>query len=847
MHPVDVSGLPLDAFTSAAVGMAVIDPASGCYLRVNPALCRMLRCDEADLLERTHGSITHEDDRAAYRERARALLEGEIDSWQVEKVIEAGDGEELWVRSSGSLIHDREGRPFFFTQYQDLSDRRRAEDALHHTDVRLHTAVANAPLVLFTLDRDGRVTFVEGGGMSSLPPPRTQPGESIFDVYSDQPEIERNTRRALAGETFSSVVEVRGVAFDTRYAPLHDDRGEVVGVVGTAVDATERVAAAREVESREARQSAIATLGQAALEGLDHDAVIERCAQAVTSCLGVEACGVFELTADRTGLALRAGAGWAPVPMGTEFLRADQSAFEQLLRTGEPIVIEDLSDSAELEGMEALRERSHRGVGLVCVGLPEGPAGVLVAASSERRSFADTELDFLKAIAHTIAASAALRRHEQEMRHRSLHDALTGLPNRTLLADRLEMALAEARRGHSQVGLLLLDLDDFKDINDTLGHETGDVVLSRLSARLAAAVRDSDTVARLGGDEFAVVVPFLEGPQAAELVARKLLDVVDEPVEVGGSPLHLAASVGVAIASGQDRGTGTLLRQADIAMYQAKRAGGGVAFYDPGRDVTSMRYLAAAGQLREGIERGQLVLHYQPCFELVTGAVRGIEALVRWQHPSHGLLAPDRFVPMAERAGLMAPMTREVLTRALDQRERLARLGFELGVSVNISPRSLEDETAKELVTAALASTGGPASRLELDITESAVVEDYERVAAAMAVLGATGVRFALDHFGTGHSSLSHLERLHPKLVKIDRSFTARLGDSRARALVGSMVELLKALGVTVVAQGVETEEQRVCLCELGCELAQGFHLARPMAAAQLERWLDERAAGSPL
>ncbi|MDQ3587798.1 MAG: PAS domain-containing protein, partial [Actinomycetota bacterium] len=239
----EAQGLPHDAFASAAVGMAVICPESGRYLRVNPALCRMLRREEADLLGSSHEALTHEDDRPAYRERARALLAGEIDWWQVEKVVEAGDGEELWVRSSGSLIHDREGRPFFFTQYQDLSDRRRAEAALHHTDVRLHTAVANAPLVLFTLDREGRVTFLEGGGVSSLPPPLTQPGESVFDVYADQPEIESNTRRALAGETFATTVEVRGVAYDTRYAPLYDDRGEIVGVVGTAVDATERVTA----------------------------------------------------------------------------------------------------------------------------------------------------------------------------------------------------------------------------------------------------------------------------------------------------------------------------------------------------------------------------------------------------------------------------------------------------------------------------------------------------------------------------------------------------------------------------------------------------------------------------
>lgn len=840
----EVQGLPLDAFASAAVGMAVICPESGRYLRVNPALCRMLRRDEADLLGRTHESLTHTDDRAAFRERARALLAGEIDWWQVEKVIEAGDGEQLWVRSSGSLIHDREGRPFFFTQYHDISDRRRAEEALHHSDVRLHTAVAKAPLVLFTLDREGRVTFVEGGGMSSLVPPPPKPGESIFDVYSDQPEIERNVRRALAGETFATVVEVRGVAFDARYAPLYDDRGEVVGVVGTAVDATERVAAAREVESREARQSTIAELGRAALEGEDHDAVIERCAQAVTGCLGVEAGGVFELTDEGSRLALRAGAGWSPTPLGTELLRADQPVFEQLLRTAEPMVVEDLSESPELEGLEVLRERSHRGVALVCVTLPEGPAGMLVAASSEPKAFAATDIDFLKAVAHTIAASAARSRHEQEMRHRSLHDALTGLPNRTLLADRVEMALAEARRGDNQVALLLIDLDDFKDINDTLGHESGDEVLSRLAARLAAAVRDSDTVARLGGDEFAVVVPFLEDPEGAELVARKLLDVVDEPVEVGGSPLHLAASVGIAMASGQDRDTGTLLRQADVAMYQAKRAGGGVAFYDPERDVTSMRYLAAAAELRDGIARGELAVHYQPSLELATGAVRSVEALVRWQHPSHGLLAPDRFVPMAERAGLMAPLTRSVLRSALEQREHLARLGFDLGMAVNVSPRSLEDETATDLVSAALASTGGEGSRLELDITESAVVEDYERVAAAMGALRATGVRFALDHFGTGHSSLSQLERLHPQLVKIDRSFTARLDDPRTRGLVGSMIELLEKAGVTVVAQGVETEEQRVWLSELGCELAQGFHLARPMAAPELERWLAAR--GSP-
>jgi diguanylate cyclase (GGDEF)-like protein len=440
------------------------------------------------------------------------------------------------------------------------------------------------------------------------------------------------------------------------------------------------------------------------------------------------------------------------------------------------------------------------------------------------------------------AASGQLRRQVAENRHQALHDALTGLPNRALLRERTGQAIAAADRDLVPAALLLLDLNHFKEVNDTLGHHDGDQLLVQVGQRLRAALRAVDTVARLGGDEFAVLLPRIATAEGAAAVAATLQDALQAPFTAAGLRLEVEASIGAAVYPEHGSDPDELLQHADIAMYLAKQTHAGFVLFDAGYDQHSAERLALLGQLRHAMDSQQLVLYYQPKVRTDTGEVLGVEALVRWRHPLHGLLGPDRFIPLAERTGLIGPLTRYVLDAALRQCQQWQRGGHALSVAVNVSARRLLDLAFPDQVAALLYRWQVPPALLVVEITESTIMADPERAADILARLDAMGVQVSIDDFGTGYSSLASLRTLPVHELKIDRSFVSQVTHSTSdRVIVRSTVDLGRNLGLRVVAEGVEDQPTWQQLRELGCEAIQGYHISPPVPPEELTAWLGRR------
>ena len=433
----------------------------------------------------------------------------------------------------------------------------------------------------------------------------------------------------------------------------------------------------------------------------------------------------------------------------------------------------------------------------------------------------------------------------RDTRAQAMTDDLTGLANRRHLVDTLHDTIDAASEEGEELALLLIDLDGFKELNDTLGHHAGDEVLRQIGPRLKDLLRNDDTLARLGGDEFAVLLQ--PGDEAsASTAGLRLRAALEESFAVGGIHVHIDASVGIALYPQHAEDAMGLLQRADVAMYQAKRMRTGHEVYLAGRDHHSRTRLALVGELGSALEAGQLVLHYQPKAELRSGVIRGVEALVRWEHPERGLLGPSHFLPLVEQSGLTRALTAFVLDRALDETSRVRARGHELSVAVNLGPADLLDLGLPSEVERLLEQHRFPPDQLQIEVSEDIVMADVERTVDVLVGLRAIGVCTALDDFGAGRAGLAHLKELHVDVLKIDRSFVMRVArDERDAAIVHSLIDLGRRLGVCVVAEGVDSPETCELLGLWGCDEIQGHFLARPMPAADLEAWLRSRPRSS--
>ena len=445
---------------------------------------------------------------------------------------------------------------------------------------------------------------------------------------------------------------------------------------------------------------------------------------------------------------------------------------------------------------------------------------------------------------HLVEAFTEMRRLVQErqhaLEHQALHDTLTGLPNRTLLQDRLQQGISHLRRaGFGSLALLVMDLDGFKEINDTLGHPIGDGLLQQLAERLTREVREGDTVARMGGDEFAVLLEDAD-ERSARLKASRVLALLEQPFEVSGQSLYVAGSIGIALYPQHAVNPQELSRRADVAMYVAKREKNGIAVYDTSQDHYTLQRLAQANDLRSAINNEHLQLYFQPQIDLHSGAFTGVEALLRWEHPQRGFISPEDFIPVAEQTGLIRHLTYWVLDQALARCAAWRHRGLPVGtISVNLSAYNLQDPDLYLEVARLLKKWGVAPFRVILEITESSMMANPARAQATLEKLNDIGVLIAVDDFGTGYSSLSYLKQLPVDKLKIDKSFVMEMNEDENDAMiVRSTIDLAHNLGLEVVAEGVESEEALNLLRLLDCDGAQGYYISRPMSVTALEQWL---------
>ena len=809
----------------------------GRIFSVNPAFCEWLGYTERELHSLSILDITHPDDVAATQDTWRRMMAGEAPGFRFDKRFLRMDGQALWADVNARLVRDELGKPLHFqTVAVDIGDRKRNEVLQAARFAVTHALVTSpgwdqaAPHVLEglcqTLDwelaeywevdppreamhfitswkRPGRDTSAYEATAQNASYRRGEglPGRvwgagapvSLTDVTADDSPRSGAAAAAglhgIAGFPVRSGRRVVGMISLHTWAPRELDEGlvAVMNDVGSQIgEFVERKRAEVALQDSEKRMRSVLDNVSDGLATIDQAGVIESANPSVVKLFGYEEQELVGQPAD--------------ILIATTHRSGFMNYLQHRLTLDIPI-------SAAHESMGKRKSGSLFPLEFVVSSMKVG----------SRHLFIATMRDISERKAQTDA-----------LEYQALHDALTGLPNRSLFGDRLRQALLSARRNQNMFGVLLLDLDRFKDINDALGHDRGDTLLQEVTARLRGVLRATDTIARLGGDEFAVLTTDAKHPDDVIATARKILAALEGPFAIADQMVETGASIGIALYPVHGDDPTTLLRRADVAMYVAKRSGGGHAVYAPEQEAQTLRRSGLAGELRRSIPQGELVLQYQPQLTLTTGAIQSVEALVRWNNPREGMMPPDRFIPMAEEMGIIHALTAWVLDNALGQLGKWLAAGLDVSISVNVSPRCIEDHSLEEMVARALETSKIEAHRLTLEITEGVAMA--AAAAKSLATLSEMGVRLSLDDFGTGYSSLLYLMRLPIKELKIDRSFVSALAtDPDSGAIVRSAVGLGHNLGLWVVAEGLQDRGSETILREAGCDAAQGFLVGRPM------------------
>jgi diguanylate cyclase (GGDEF)-like protein len=512
------------------------------------------------------------------------------------------------------------------------------------------------------------------------------------------------------------------------------------------------------------------------------------------------------------------------------------------LATGKPTVVRDWRTETRFQESKLQADAGMTSAAIILIKGKGEPYGVLGAGFRSEYEFTPEDVNFMQAIANVLANAIERRRTEEQTQHEALHDSLTGLPNRSLFLDRLQHALSVEARRRTAIAVLFLDLDQFKLVNDSLGHAAGDELLAAVAPRIEQALRPGDTVARFGGDEFAVLAEDVRNERGATRIAERIAEALARPFILREREHFVSASIGISIGTGTEDPE-ALIRDADAALYRAKDHGrGGYEIFDEVMRSRVIEHMQTENDLRRALQREEFVMHYQPVVSLVDGSIVSMEALLRWDHPDRGLIGPLAFIPVAEESRLIVPIGRWVIEQACRQAAAWQQLhpdSAPIGVAVNLSARQLADPELTSHIEGSIKANGIAAETLWLELTETALLDDTAPCERSLTNLSRIGVRLALDDFGVGFSSLGYLKRLPLSMIKLDRTFVENVTDNpHDAAIVRAVSEMADTIGIDVVAEGVETDEQVRMARELGCGYAQGYHFAEPVPASYVERLL---------
>ena len=728
---------------------------------------------------------------------------------------------------------------------QDVTERVRNQRAVFEAEALYRLLAETSTDIVSLHDTEGTYLWISPSVTPQFGYREDQVlGKTAFDfVHPDDAATAAECIATLTrGEESTQTITMRMLHGDGEYKWIESVVSTITDLDGApqlrvaSRDITDRKGHERELEAtsaelgrRLAETRALARIGECALEEPDPTRVMDIAVEATADVLGVPLAAIVELHSPTT-LLVRSGVGWKPGLIGSVIPATLRGGDEVLDKLREGLIAREVDAGRDFD-ISILRDHGATSGAQVLIGEARAPFGALGLWSREGREFDDHDRDFLRAVATIVGDAVLRRRAEDAALHEAMHDRVTGLPNRALLLDRLTRALDRRREG-GRVGVFLVDLDAFQVVNDSISHAAGDEVLAQVGPRLRGVLRPSDTIARFGGDSFAVICEDLHDDAHAQRLAERVTSAFARPFTAADESFFISASIGVVVAMGGDS-PHDVLRDADAAVHRAKEAGRNrYELFDPRMRERILERLRTEGDLRRALASEELRVHFQPICALPERKLVAAEALVRWQHPERGLVAPGEFIPIAEDTGLIIPLGTWVLRTACRQVAKWT----DLDVTVNMSARQLAQPEIVQIVRRALTDSGLPGERLGLEITEGLLMQDSEPVAQSLAGLKALGVKLILDDFGTGYSSLSYLKRFPLDRLKIDRSFVAGLLDHEGdAALVEAIVAMAHALQLGVIPEGVETEEQLALLERVGCRHAQGFLLGMPQSAADLE------------
>jgi diguanylate cyclase (GGDEF)-like protein/PAS domain S-box-containing protein len=839
----------------AAIGIAHV-ALDGRFIHANRWLCELLGYTREELLGLTVEQISHPEDKNVTDALRAQLHAGLVNSFQVEKRYLRKDGSAVWIGLTVAVKRGASGNPVSdIFVWEDISARKQAAEALRLSEERFRSLVNLSSDWYWEQDADLRFTWSSNEQMEKAAA-RAQSllGQRRWDLPDLKPLFGSwdEHKKTVAERRPYRDFELLRVGDDgaARYLsvsgePIFDERGNFRGYRGTGREITQhkRDEHLLRLEHTVTRCLSDADSTSGALTGV---------IRAVCETEGWP-CGEY-WGVDESAGTLRFGGFWDALDAETRqiFRQAHQFEFApgvglagRIWQTGEPLWIADVSKDSRMLRRELARDAGLRGAFLFPCMTENKAVGVFAFWSRAIREPDERLLQAIRVIGSQIGQFLRRKQTEERIQYLATHDGLTALPNRVMFHELLCVEIESARRYERKFAVLFIDLDRFKFVNDTLGHQAGDSLLAEMSARLRAALRASDVIARLGGDEFVVLLREVRDPAQVTAVVRKILSAALKPMDILGQECRVTASIGIALYPSDAQDEQSLMKNADLAMYLAKEEGkNNYQFYSAEIQARSIEKLALESGLRGALERNEFSLQYQAKLDLRTEIITGVEALLRWNNPELGAVTPMQFIPVAEETGLIVPVGKWVLETACAQNVAWQRQGLPaLCMAVNLSPRQFADPDLVADLSAVLKHTGLAPELLELEITESMVMHNTDRAVKVLSAIKTLGVRLAIDDFGTGYSSLAQLKRFPIDTLKVDRSFIRDIPDNTEdKAITEAIIALGCTLGLTVVAEGVETKEQQTFLREQSCDEMQGYYFSKPVVPERFAELLLENS-----